>query len=105
MRTGVTGVVGKPMSPTISRVAAHEIVIRLARPFDVQVGGTFVNNVREITIPFGDQRSAEGAFAEIQVSVRRVHDAGGEDYRPVVAGEVVRNELPAAASSGVRRDT
>ena len=40
----------------------------------------------------GGRESAEGALGEIQMSVRQVHDAGGEDYRPVVAGEVV---LPA----------
>jgi hypothetical protein len=85
----VTGDCGKPMGPTISRVAAHEIVIRFARPFDVQVGGKFISDVREITVPFGDQQSAEDALTEVEVSVDQVHDAGGEDYRPVIAGEVI----------------
>jgi hypothetical protein len=89
MSTGVTGVSGNPMGPTISRVAAHEIVIRFGRPFDVKAGGKFINDVREITIPFGDQQSAEDARAAVEVFVREVHDAGGEDYRPVIAGEVI----------------
>jgi hypothetical protein len=66
-------------------------VIRFGRPFDVGTpGGAFLADVREITVPFADRESAEAAQREITVSVRPVHDAGGEDYRPVIAGEVVR---------------
>lgn len=43
----------------------------------------------EVTIPFADRESAEAALREVEVFVRAVHDAGGEDYRPVVAGEVL----------------
>lgn len=74
-------------------MTAFEVVIRLGRPFDVHLSnGFFVTEVREITmtIPFNDRESAEAAQREIEVSVRQVHDAGGEDYRPVVAGEVLR---------------
>lgn len=80
---------------------SHEIVIRLGRPFDIQTGdGTFRDKFRddvsEITIPFhGGRESAEAALREIEVFVRPVHDAGGEDYRPVVAGEVVETEADA----------
>jgi hypothetical protein len=70
-------------------VTAFEVVIRLGRPFDIQTGRVFAADVREITIPFGDRESAEAALRDIQTSVRQVHDTGGEDYRPVVAGEVV----------------
>jgi hypothetical protein len=73
-------------------VTAHEIVIRLGRPFDIQTGdGAFLAGVREITVPFGDRESAEAAQREITVHVRPVHDAGGEDYRQVVPGEVIRS--------------
>jgi hypothetical protein len=82
-------------------LAAHEVVIRFGRPHDVQIGTRFTEDVREVTVPFADRQSAEAAQRDITVFVRPVHDAGGEDYRPVVAGEVVRNELPAAASSGM----
>lgn len=69
----------------------HEIAIRLGRPFDIHTpNGAFLADVREITVPFADRESAEAAQREIAVSVRPVHDAGGEDYRPVVAGEVIR---------------
>jgi len=68
---------------------SHEIVIRFGRPFDVQVRGAF-GTASEITVPFANRESAEAAQREITVSVRPVHDAGGEDYRPVVAGEVIR---------------
>lgn len=69
----------------------YEIVIRLGRPFDIHTpNGSFLASVREITVPFADRESAEGAQREITVHVRPVHDAGGEDYRPVVAGEVIR---------------
>lgn len=68
----------------------YEIVIRLGRPFDIDTGdGTFLG-VREITIPFADQQSAEAAAAEVRITVRPVHDTGGEDYHPVVPGEVIR---------------
>jgi hypothetical protein len=69
----------------------HELVIRLGRPFDIHTGASaFLADVREITVPFADRESAEAAQREISVSVRPVHDAGSEDYRPVIAGEVVR---------------
>lgn len=72
-------------------MTAHEIVIRLGRPFDIRAAdGVFLASVSEITIPFADRDSAEAAQREIAVLVRPVHDAGSEDYRPVVAGEVVR---------------
>jgi hypothetical protein len=71
----------------------HEIVIRFGRPFDIQTpAGGWLGSVREITVPFADRESAEGAQREVEVFVRPVHDAGGEDYRPVVAGEVVRTD-------------
>ena len=67
------------------------MVIRFGRPFDVSTpGGAFLADVREITVPFADRDSAEAAQREITVCVRPVHDAGGEDYRPVIAGEVIR---------------
>jgi hypothetical protein len=83
---------------------SHEIVIRFGRPFDIHTSwGAFLADVREITVPFGDRESAEGAQREITVSVRPVHDAGAEDYRPVVPGEVIR---PAAEiESGTGRDS
>lgn len=71
-------------------MTAHELVIRLGRPFDLRAGGTWVTGVREITVPFGDRESAEAAQREITVHVRPVRDAGSEDYHPVVAGEVIR---------------
>jgi hypothetical protein len=75
-------------------VMAHEIVIRLGRPFGVQTDhGAFLAGVREITIPFADRESAEAAQREVGVFVREVHDAGGEDYLPVVAGEVVPEDF------------
>jgi hypothetical protein len=71
-------------------VTAFELVIRLGRPFDVQTGNrAFLAGVREITVAFADRESAEAALRDIQTSVRQVHDAGGEDYRPVVAGKLV----------------
>jgi hypothetical protein len=82
-------------------MAAREVVIRFGRPFDILTGqGVFVANVREIRVPFADQQSAEAAAAEIQVSVRPVHDAGGEDYRPVMAGEVLREPAVIEGGSG-----
>lgn len=72
-------------------MTAHELVIRLGRPFDVRLGnGAFLADVREIMIPFADRESAELALREVQSFVRPVHDAGGEDYRPAVAGLVLR---------------
>jgi hypothetical protein len=71
-------------------LTAHELVIRFGRSFDIRTGrGAFLADVREITVPFADRESAESAQREITVCVRPVHDAGGEDYRPVVAGEVI----------------
>ena len=68
----------------------HEIVIRFGRPFDVHTQwGAFLVDVREIRVPFADRESAEAAQREITVTVRPVHDAGGEDYRPVVPGEAI----------------
>jgi hypothetical protein len=81
-------------------VTAHEVVITLGRPFDITANTFSVYDVREVRVPFADQQSAEAAAAEIVVSVRPVHDAGGEDYRPVVLGEVVRE--PAAIEDGGR---
>jgi len=76
----------------------HEVVIRFGRPFDLQLRSSVLAGVREITVPFADRDSAEAAQREITVSVRPVHDAGGEDYRPVVPGEVIRE--PAEIESG-----
>lgn len=75
-------------------MTVFEVVIRLGRAFDIQTGnGSFVAGVREITIAFpGGREFAEAALGEVQMSVRQVRDAGGEDYRPVVAGEVVQAE-------------
>jgi hypothetical protein len=69
-------------------VTSHEVVIRFGRSFDIRIRGEF-RDTTEITIPFADQGSAEAALREVTLSVRAVHDNGGEDYRPVVAGEVV----------------
>lgn len=85
-------------------MASHELVIRFGRPFDVQVpGGAFLRDVREVTIPFADRESAEAALREVEVLVRAVHDAGGEDYRPVVAGEVVATEAEAKFAGDLAR--
>jgi hypothetical protein len=86
-------------------VTPHEIVIRLGRAFDVLIDDEFktpprlwtgeedrFQKVTEIRIPFADQASAGAALREVSLSVRAVHDTGGEDYRPVVAGEVVQTE-------------
>lgn len=83
-------------------MTAHEVAICLGRPFDVQVRGEF-RSVTEITIPFLDRESAEAAFREVEVSVRAVHDAGGEDYRPVVAGEVIPADFERAIAEQERR--
>ena len=74
-------------------MTAHEVVIRLGRPFDIRIRGEF-KSVTEVTIPFTDRESALAASLEVTVSVRPVHDAGGEDYRPVVAGEVISDRRP-----------
>jgi len=86
-------------------VSEHEVVVRFGRPFDIRArdctldtGGDTFRTVREITVPFADRESAEAAQREITVSVRPVHDAGGEDYRPVVPGEVIRE--PAEIEGG-----
>ena len=78
----------------------HEIVIKFGRPFDIHTDwGAFLAGVREITVPFADRESAEAARREITVSVRPVHDAGGEDYHPVVSGEVIRQAAEIGTSS------
>lgn len=60
-------------------MTAHELVIRLGRPFDLQGdSGWFLADVREITVPFSDRESAEAAQREITVSVRPARDAGGD---------------------------
>ena len=75
-------------------MTSHEIVVRFGRAFDVRTGnGAFLSDVREVTAPFADRESAEAAMREVTVTVRPVHDAGAEDYRPVVAGEVMTGEL------------
>ena len=77
----------------------HELVIRFGRPFDIRTpDGAFLANVREVMVPFADRESAEAAQREITVCVRPVHDAGNEDYRPVVPGEVIRE--PAEIEGG-----
>jgi hypothetical protein len=75
-------------------MAAHEVVIRFGRPFDIRTRGEF-RDTTEVTIPFTDRGSALAASLEVTVSVRPVHDAGGEDCRPVVAGEVVPDDFEA----------
>lgn len=82
-------------------MTSHEVVIRFGRPFDIQIRGEF-RDTTEITIPFADQGSAEAALREVEVSVRAVHDTGGEDYRPVVSGEVLTADEERAAASGTR---
>ena len=67
------------------------VVIRFGRSFDVHPWRPRSSlTIREITVPFADRESAEGAQREITVHVRPVHDAGGEDYRRVMPGEVIR---------------
>lgn len=84
-------------------MTSHELVIRLGRPFDVQTDrGFFVTDVREITVPFANRQSAEAALREVTVSVRAVHDAGAEDYRTVVAGEVVQTQEGAEFTEAIR---
>ena len=81
----------------------HELVIRFGRPFDVTMPGkNFLASVCEVTVPFLDRDSAEAAQREITVSVRPVRDAGAEDYRPVVPGEVVREPAEIAPASSWR---
>lgn len=72
---------------------SHEIVIRFGHPFDIRIRGEF-RDTTEVTIPFNDRGSAEAALREVTLSVRAVNDAGGEDYRPVVAGEVIPGRRP-----------
>jgi hypothetical protein len=74
-------------------VTAHEVVIRFSRPFSIAIRGEF-RSATEVTIPFTDRGSALAASLEVTVTVRPVHDAGGEDYRPVVAGEVIPDRRP-----------
>lgn len=87
-------------------MTAHEVVIRFGRPFDVQFRGTHsgapfaFTTTSEITVPFTDRESAEAAQREITVHVRPVHDAGGEDYRTVVPGEVIREPAEIEPGSG-----
>ena len=82
----------------------HELVIRFGRSFDVQLRGTHsgapfaFTSTSEITVPFADRESAEAAQRDITVHVRPVHDTGGEDYRPVIRGEVITS--PAGIEQG-----
>jgi hypothetical protein len=72
-------------------VTAFEVVIRLGRAFSVRLDGRdrFVTADEFVTVPFANREAAEAALRDVQMSVRQVHDAGGEDYRPVVAGLVL----------------
>ncbi len=84
-------------------MTAHEVVIRFGRPFDISTSsGAYLAGISEITVPFADRESAEAAQREITVHVRPVHDAGGEDYRREVPGEVVRE--PAGIEQGGGQD-
>lgn len=87
-------------------MADHELVIRLGRPFDVQIGGRWHEGAREITIPFARREDAEGAQREVQLFVRQVHDAGGEHYRTVVQGSVERpgTDLSGRVADAIRGD-
>ncbi|HEX3388842.1 MAG TPA: hypothetical protein VHT94_07375 [Streptosporangiaceae bacterium] len=75
----------------------HEVARRFGRPLSARISpevpgtppGYFVT-VSEVRIPFADQANAESAMTDIDIRVRPVHDAGGEDYRPVIRGEVCR---------------
>ena len=79
--------------------SSHEIVIRFGRSFDIRTtGGAFLADVQVITVPFADRETAEGAQREITVHVRPVRNAGGEDYRPVIRGEVITS--PAGIEQG-----
>jgi len=80
----------------------HEVVIRFGRRFDIRPRGEF-RDATEITIPFADQQSAEAALREVEVFVRALRDTGGEDYRPVVAGEVVETETEAKFAGDLAR--
>ena len=105
------GRVGRDQRPAgMEAVTSHELVIRLGRAFDVRIparfndnghptGGAFLADVREIAVTFNDRESAEAAQREAVVFVRAVHDAGGEDCRPVVAGEVI-GEQPREIAGG-----
>lgn len=66
-------------------MTAHEVVIRLGRPRDLQLRGTragaspaFSADITEVTVPFAD-------------------------YRPAVAGEVVRTEADARFAGDLAR--
>lgn len=79
-------------------VTSHELVIRLGRPFDVQTrDGTFLVDVTALTIPFDNREAAESALQDVQMYVRPVHAVAGENYRPVIKGEVVRADAITAA--------
>jgi len=79
----------------------YEIVIRFGRPFDIHTQwGAFLADVREIRVPFADRESAEAAQREITVHVRPVRVAGGEDCRPVVPGEVIRQAAEIGEGAG-----
>jgi len=92
-------------------VTGHEVVIRFGHCFDVLIGDEYpspprkwagkedgFNSVTEIRVPFANRESAEAAQREITVCVRPVRNTGGEDYRPVVPGVVVRE--PAEIEGG-----
>jgi len=74
-------------------VTAFEVVIRLGRAFSVRLDGRdrFITAAEFVTIPFANRETAEAALRDVQMSVRQVHDAGGEDYRVVVPGDVVES--------------
>lgn len=70
--------------------APHEVVIRFGRLFDIRTSaGAYLVGISEVTVPFDNRQVAEEALAAITVTVRQVNDAGGEDYRQVIPGEVV----------------
>lgn len=86
-----------------------QVVVEFGRDFDIEIIGRhksgppqYVRSPEGIAIPFNDRESAEAAQREIRVYVRPVHDAGGEDYRPVVPGEVVR-DFPCCDSRQIAR--
>lgn len=66
-----------------------QIVITLSRPFDVEINGKYLSGVRTVKIPFATILEADDALTQMVTEVREVHDAGGEDYRPVVPGVVL----------------
>jgi hypothetical protein len=79
--------------PGGAAVTAFEVVIRLGRPFSVRLDGRdrFVTADEFVTVPFANREAAEGALRDVQMSVRPVHDVGGEDYRVVLPGDVVES--------------